>query len=214
WTPREEYDVFLAASPHEMEDYLRIQLAQDATARITAGYCWRWSKDTDRDGNLRKDIVIGDWRRPWNAGKKYARKRIPGPASWATDPAGFEQVGCIYTAQSFEWDYAGLIIGPDYVWRDGQWVASKNKDHNMRGVHGVQLHEVVRNIYRTLATRGVRGTILYSADEQTQRMLTQAGIPQLGEEIERLTTSPAYREWHVASHVKLRLPKPSADQLF
>lgn len=32
---------------------------------------------------------------------------------WATDPTGFEQVGCVYTAQGFEYDYAGVTMGAD-----------------------------------------------------------------------------------------------------
>lgn len=214
WTPRDEYDVFLAASPQEMEKYLRLRMAQDATARIVAGFWWPWAKATDRKGDLELDIRIGEWHRAWNAHKKYVRKRIPGPETWATDPAGFEQVGCIYTAQSFEWDYVGLIMGEDYVWRDGQWAAVKNKDHAMRGVHGERLHEVVRNTYRTLATRGARGAVLFSADEQTQLMLTNAGIPLLVDELDRLSSSAVGRDALAAPHVQFRLPKPTSGQLF
>ena len=46
----------------------------------------------------------------------------PGTPFWASDPAGFEQVGCVYTAQGFEYDYSGVIMGPDLVWRDDRWV--------------------------------------------------------------------------------------------
>lgn len=52
----------------------------------------------------------------------------------ASDPAGFGQIGCLYTAQGFEYDYAGVILGPDLVWRDDRWVAvrSANKDPDFR----------------------------------------------------------------------------------
>ena len=55
-------------------------------------------------------------------------------ALWATDPAGFGQVGCVYTAQGFEYDWNGVIIGPDLVWRDGGWVAIRtaSKDPDFR----------------------------------------------------------------------------------
>ena len=41
---------------------------------------------------------------------------IPPERYWASDPAGINQVGCIYTAQGFEFDYVGVIIGPDLRW--------------------------------------------------------------------------------------------------
>ena len=61
---------------------------------------------------------------PWNA-KAEARRLGPGiPKSdfWASDPRG--QVGCVYTAQGFEFDYVGVVVGPDLVYRpmDGGWV--------------------------------------------------------------------------------------------
>jgi len=82
-------------------------------ARMMAGFCWPWS-DPNADGTLIDDVTIGDFRRPWNA-KPDARKLAPGipPAQfWATDPGGEHQVGCIYTAQGFEFAHAGRHLGP------------------------------------------------------------------------------------------------------
>jgi len=76
------------------------------------------------DGTLVNDVVIGDWRRPWNLRSDRPLGGIPSSSLWATDPAGFGQVGCIYTAQGFEYDYAGVIIGPDLVWRGDRWQAN------------------------------------------------------------------------------------------
>jgi hypothetical protein len=33
--------------------------------RMTTGFCWKWS-DPKPDGTLVDDVVIGEWRRPWN----------------------------------------------------------------------------------------------------------------------------------------------------
>ncbi|MGW7054495.1 DNA/RNA helicase domain-containing protein [Streptomyces sp. NPDC054888] len=46
------------------------------------------------------------------------------PPSWlrATDPDGFGQVGCIYTAQGFEYDWSGVILGEDLGWRQDRWL--------------------------------------------------------------------------------------------
>ena len=68
-------------------------------------------------------MQIGDWSKPWNLKGDRSVGGAPAAALWATDPAGFDQVGCVYTAQGFEYDYSGVILGPDLVWRDDRWVA-------------------------------------------------------------------------------------------
>ena len=45
---------------------------------------------------------------------RQVSRRPPAAALWATDPAGFGQVGCLHTAQGFEYDYSGVILGPDF----------------------------------------------------------------------------------------------------
>ena len=100
----------------------------------------------------------------------------PPSALWATDPAGFGQVGCVYTAQGFEYDWNGVIIGPDLVWRGGRWVAQRSgsKDPDFRSVKTVpneEFERLIRNVYKVLLTRGMVGTVIYSTDEETQAML-------------------------------------------
>jgi len=142
---------------------------------MAAGFCWPWS-DPRPDGSLVPDIVIGDWSRPWNLRGDRAVGGAPPSALWATDPAGFGQVGCVYTAQGFEYDWNGVIVGPDLVWRDGRWAAVRdaNKDPNLRSRTAVTDHEferLVRNVYKVLLTRGMIGTIIYSADPETRELL-------------------------------------------
>ena len=105
---------------------------------------------------------------------------------WASDPAGFGQVGCIYTAQGFEYDYAGVIIGPDLVWRTDRWVAQRegSKDPAFRSrtsVTDAAFDALIRNVYKVLLTRGMRGAALLSTDRQTQdflaTLLTGAAAP-------------------------------------
>ena len=92
------------------------------------------------------------------------------------DPAGFGQVGCVYTAQGFEYDWNGVIIGPDFVWRDDRWVAVRgaSRDPNFRSLTKVsdqQFDRLVRNVYKVLLTRGMIGTVIYSVDPETRAML-------------------------------------------
>jgi hypothetical protein len=175
WTGDDHFEVSVAGSPYELEAMLRDRLDAGYGARMTAGFCWRWS-DPRPDGSLVPDVVIGNWSRPWNLRGDRAVGGAPPAALWATDPAGFGQIGCIYTAQGFEYDWNGVIIGPDLVRRDGHWVAVRdaNKDPELRNRAKVTDHEfgrLVRNVYKVLLTRGMAGTVIYSPDPETQRFL-------------------------------------------
>lgn len=144
-------------------------------ARMTAGYCWPWS-DPRKDGTLVDDVVIGSWSHPWNVKGDRAVGGLPPAPLWASDPAGFSQVGCVYTAQGFEYDWNGVIIGPDLVWRTDHWTvqrsASKDPDfRNATKVSDEEFDRLVRNVYKVLLTRGMVGTLIHSVDEETQEML-------------------------------------------
>lgn len=175
WAVDDHFSLRTAESPQELEVAMRAEQDRGYTARITAGYCWPWS-DPMPDGTLMDDVVIGSWSRPWNLKGDRAVGGAPPSALWATDPAGFGQVGCVYTAQGFEYDWNGVIIGPDLVWRGDRWVAQRSgsKDPDFRSVKSVPSEEfdrLIRNVYKVLLTRGMVGTVIYSVDEETQAML-------------------------------------------
>src|SRR5690606_610554 len=127
------------------------------------------------DGTLVNDVRIDGWHRPWNVhGDKWVGDRPP-HSLWATHPGGHDQLGCIYTAQGFEYDWAGVIFGRDLVWRGNSWQADISKNHD-RGVrNALDFDFLARNTYRVLATRGMRGTVLYSEDRPTNVMLANLG---------------------------------------
>jgi hypothetical protein len=172
WTGDTYFEVRRAESPAELEDLLRSKAAEGYGARMTAGFCWPWS-DPRPDGTLVDDVVIGDWQHPWNLRGDRSVGGYPPASLWATDPAGFGQVGCIYTAQGFEYDWNGVIFGPDLVWREDRWVVQPqgSKDPGLRGVPPEQAHALLRNVYKVLLTRGMVGTAVYSVDPETQALL-------------------------------------------
>jgi hypothetical protein len=175
WDGDEAFFVDVVASPEEMEARLSVKAEQGFSARMTAGFCWPWS-EPERDGQLVPDVVIGEWRRPWNVKGERAVGGAPPSALWATDPAGFGQVGCIYTAQGFEFDWNGVIFGPDLVWRTDRWIAvrSASKDPAFRSAGKVPEEEfdrLIRNVYKVLLTRGMMGTLLYSVDPESNHYL-------------------------------------------
>ena len=162
-------------SPSALESLLAHKLEERYGARMAAGYCWPWS-DPRSDGSLVPDVRIGDWARPWNLKGDRSVGGAPPSALWASEPAGFGQVGCVYTAQGFEYDWNGVLMGPDLVWRGDRWLAvrSANRDpdfRNTKRVSDAEFDALVRNVYKVLLSRGMRGTLIYSTDAETQELL-------------------------------------------
>jgi hypothetical protein len=193
WEGDGRFDLRLAESPEELEAFLRPKQDAGQTARIAAGFCWKWS-DPRPDGTLVNDVQVGTWQRPWNLKSDRSVGGAPGSAFWATDPAGFGQVGCIYTAQGFEYDWSGVIIGPDLVARGGQLVTRRgeSKDpafRSRRMVTDEAADRLIRNTYKVLMTRGMRGTMLYSTDPQTRDYL--AGLIDVRRRPETMYHAPA-----------------------
>ncbi len=173
WEGDDAFEVHVVDSPHELTHRLST-VSEGHTARMAAGFCWPWS-DPRSDGSLVHDIQIDDWGRPWNLRGDRAVGGAPPSALWATDPAGFDQVGCIYTAQGFEYDHAGVIIGPDLVWRGDGWrsVREASQDPELRPskVSDQEFDRLVRNVYKVLLTRGMQSVSIYSTDPPTRDFL-------------------------------------------
>jgi uncharacterized protein len=172
WGEDEHFVLGVVDSPQELEYRLRCKHDEGYGARMAAGYCWPWS-DPIPGGGLVDDVVIGGWRRPWNNKKATSHNGAPGTPFWASDPAGFEQVGCVYTAQGFEYDWAGVIIGPDLVRRGDRWVAQPHRSHDSRVKRApIELFDrAVRNTYKVLMTRGMVGCLVMSTDPETHALL-------------------------------------------
>lgn len=183
WRTSGEYRFDVFDDPEAMERELHTRASGGITGRIVAGFCWPWS-DPSSGGGLVDDVQIGAWRRPWNekSPEQHASKKpAPAPAKhpyyrWATEPERIREVGCIYSAQGFEFDHCAVIMGNDLVWRDGTgWVPSKdasmdNAIKRRRHEHG-DLKSLLWNTYRVLLTRGMQGTLVYSTDYETRQFL-------------------------------------------
>lgn len=171
WNLNDAFEFRIVGSPEALDAAIRSRLAEGHKARLTAGFCWPWS-DATEDGTLVDDVAIGRFRRPWNAKPEARRllKGIPRAPLWAYSPGGENQVGCIYTAQGFEFDYVGVIIGSDLVYRPGAgWVGDKKNSHDsMVKRAGDRFVELVKNTYRVLLTRGMKGCYVCFLDKATE----------------------------------------------
>jgi len=175
WEGDEAFDFRIFASPEALEASIRERQEEGFTARMTAGFCWPWSKQNP-DGTLPNDVVIGDYRRPWNA-KPEARKLasgIPKSHHWAYEPGGIDQVGCIYTAQGFEFDYVGVIWGLDLVYDFDLQAWRGQKEESCDTVvkrSKEEFTKLVKHTYRVLLSRGLKGCYVYFMDKDTERFV-------------------------------------------
>jgi hypothetical protein len=123
------------------------------------------------------DVRVGDWVMPWNARDGVGRlgPGIPKSDFWASAKEGIDQVGCVYTAQGFEFDYVSVIVGPDLVYRpmDGGWVGQRDQSHDRvvrRGVTQAEFTSYVKSTYRVLLI-GHRGCYVCFMDARTRDFL-------------------------------------------
>jgi DUF2075 family protein/predicted kinase len=170
----EAFEFQVLDEPELVEAVIADRAAAGSSARLTAGFCWPWSQP-NADGSLVDDVQIGAFRRPWNARPEATRlaKGIPKALYWATDRSGIGQVGCVYTAQGFEFDYIGVLWGNDLVIRNGIWVGQPqySRDHVVKTRSGAKFVDCVKNTYRVLLTRGLKGCFVFFQDPETQRFV-------------------------------------------
>lgn len=178
-----DFNLQILDSPQEMYDKLvEEDNKPDQTARIMAGFCWKWSDHLDENGELIKDVEIGDFKMPWETHRNFTKtpKGYVKWFEWAYKPEGIKQVGCIYTAQGFEFDYAGVIIGPDLIYNTEshkiETVKSATRDPMLRNAPTeatMTYDDYVRNIYRVLMSRGMKGCFLYICDDNLRNYMKQ-----------------------------------------
>ena len=174
-----DYELRIFDSPEEMHQEIREKDSEEGIARVVAGYCWSWDTD-NRDNPEHYDIRIGDYKKSWNLD---GNSRNP----WAIDKGSIEEIGCIHTCQGLEFGYVGVIIGPDMKYRDGEIVVDFEErythDSSIRGLKKMYREdpkkakeleeEIIKNTYRTLMSRGMKGCYIYCVDDQLQEYLRE-----------------------------------------
>lgn len=163
------YEFMVFDSPEEMRNRVVERNQSSNKARILAGYCWNWPKAGRSDTNTH-EIKIGDFEISWN---------LDGGESFAISPTSINEAGCIHTTQGLEFEYVGVIIGDDLRYEDGALVTDFKKraktDQSIKGLKKMEgddperahrlADQIIKNTYRTLMTRGMKGCYVYATDK-------------------------------------------------
>lgn len=167
-----DYDFRVMDNPSLIHEEIREKNKKDNKSRMLAGYCWKWI--SKRQPAL-KDIVIGDYQASWNLNSHGQ--------AWIIHPDSVNEVGCIHTCQGLELNYVGTIIGPDLIVRNGKIITDATKrastDKSLQGYKKLFQDDpekaiatadmIIKNTYRTLLTRGMKGCYIYCTDPETQK---------------------------------------------
>ena len=98
---KEDYEFRIFDSPIDMEKEIRRKFGEGNTARLFAGFCWPWSEPA-RDGSLVEDVIIGNWKRPWNRKERGSEPPRNPYKIWATEDEGLDQNWLYLFAQGFD----------------------------------------------------------------------------------------------------------------
>jgi hypothetical protein len=163
---KDEFEFRVYDSLEEMREQLRVFNQLRNKARMCAGYCYDWNVKNHRG---EWDIEIGNFKAKWN---------LENDNVFAINPESFEQVGCIHTVQGMEFDYVGVIIGKDLIYRNGHIQTDKkaiSKDDRTSKIKTCRDDKVaerlIKNTYKVLLTRGQKGCFVFCEDEALREYL-------------------------------------------
>ena len=173
-----DYDIQILDTPDKVKDIIIEKNKEANKARILAGYCWDWIKEGKGKTDVH-DIVIGDFGMSWN---------LDNTQTFAIDPNSVNEIGCIHTSQGLEFDYVGVIIGNDMRYENGHIITDFTKraktDQSLKGIKALykkdpqkalkEADEIIKNTYRTLMTRGMKGCYVYCTDSKLAEYLKQS----------------------------------------
>lgn len=163
-----DYDIRILDDPQEVLDLVIEKNNVNNKSRLLAGYCWKWPLKYRKDTNYH-DIQIGNFGISWN---------LENGQAFAISENSVHEAGCIHTTQGLEFDYVGVIIGDDMRYENGKIITDFTKrastDQSIKGLKKLykenkeealnRADEIIKNTYRTLMTRGMKGCYVYCTD--------------------------------------------------
>ena len=177
-----EYDFNVFDNPTDLKEEIERLNEAENKARLVAGYCWNWVSKKDPTAI---DIIIDDFALQWNLSKD---------PTFAISEGSINQVGCIHTTQGLEFSYVGVIIGDDLRYENGEVITDYTKraktDTSLHGLLGPakkgdaesleDIDRIIRNTYRTLMSRGMKGCYVYCTDKALANYIRK----RIGNELE------------------------------
>jgi hypothetical protein len=174
-----EYEFKVFSSPNELREAIFEKNRVNNKARMVAGYCWEWKSKRD-DSVYDVSIPEFNFQMKWNL--------TTDGSLWIVNPKSVNEIGCIHTCQGLEVDYIGVIIGPDLLARDGrvltQPAARAKGDSSVKGYKKLVAEKpeegkalvraIIKNTYRTLMTRGMKGCYVYCVDKGLEGYLRES----------------------------------------
>lgn len=168
-----DYDFRVFDNPNDLRDKILEKNKINNKARLVAWYCWNW---VSRKDNSLDDVIIPeyDFGMKWNLATDGML--------WILSPESVNEIGCIHTCQWLEVDYIGVIIWDDLIVRNGEVLVAPSKraktDASLKWYKKAMwetpdetrkfVKEIIKNTYRTLMTRGMKGCYIYSTDAETR----------------------------------------------
>lgn len=173
-----DYDFRILDDPNEVRRLIEEKNKINNKSRIVAGYCWNWISEGKNNSDIH-DIQIPehDFGMSWNLGNS---------TTWAIDSESVNEVGCIHTCQGLEFDYIGVIIGDDLRYENNHIVTDYTKraktDTSLNGIKKIAIEQgqevadkvadnIIKNTYRTLMTRGMKGCYVYCTNKELAEYL-------------------------------------------
>jgi DUF2075 family protein/DNA replication protein DnaC len=153
----------------KMVDEIKKKNTEHSLARMVAGYAWPWSTKKGRANRADHDMEIDGVKLTWNSTN----------IDWIYSPNSINEVGCIHTVQGYDLNYAGIIIGPElsYDIENNSLIVNVDRYEDANGKRSIshpdELKNYVINIYKTLLTRGIKGTYVYVVDEKLRNKLQE-----------------------------------------
>ena len=173
-----DYDFKVFDDPNELRKAIEEKNEINNKSRIVAGYCWNWISDGKTKTDVH-DITIPEYgfEMSWN---------LSNSQTWAIDSTSVNEAGCIHTCQGLEFDYVGVIIGDDMRYENEKIVTDYTKrastDTSLNGIKKISNEAgidvaykisdiIIKNTYRTLMTRGMKGCYVFCIDKKLQEHL-------------------------------------------
>lgn len=167
------FEFSIVDDPHKLARLITEKRDAGFHARLLAGFAWPWT--SKKGGNFDAevpDVQISEheFKMPWNSRRDQY--------SWAIDNTKANQIGCVHTAQGLEFDYVGVIIGNDLRYNPltSEVYASHEDYYDSSGKKGLkdnpaELTRLIKNIYKVLLSRGMKGCFVYCRDKNLQEYL-------------------------------------------